>query len=1275
MAQEYVVQYTINVNSQQAQQAIVQFQDATQKMLQLTNRFDRIAQSVGKVNAALASIGKNIPKMDINTTAVETKLRNVISLLHQAKTAASQISQGKMQAVMNTPVTTPKNTKTSRGDLRLLQRTIANTNKAIANLNKQAIVPKANTSNAIKSLDLLLAKINEIKANGKITITASAAGASGAVAGAAAGSGSKSGTGTIKPVPVKRNFPTWRGVTGPIYAGTGTVFAGEMIKGMGVAYALSSVMSGVASVFKDATDYENISQTTKNILGTHDQSLNFERKFDETNKLMRQVGIETKFTAPQVASAGKFLAMAGYNVDDIKNSIRPISDIALVGDTDLGETADVVTNIMTGYEIAPKNMNNAADVLTMTFTKSNTTLMQLAESFKYAGTVAHQSGLDFETAAAAIGVLGDAGIQGSHAGTTLRMMLLNMQNPTKKAKAAWKELGISTKDASGNLRDFNDILADLKKKRDSMSSGDFQTLINQMFRVTAAPGALALIQNSSKVQEVTDLNKYKSTGLAADLADAKKNTIEGLWYQFTSSFTESGMQGFEKMQDSIREFLQKLIAMMKSSEFAAALHDMMSLFLTIMDAIANAFQSIYTIWNKIPTPIKDLLTTFIKIQLYFSVGLGIFKSLYSTGLLLIKPVTAILVPLAKVLVTMRNIAAVGGTMAAMRGVWQAGAVSTLGASVIAGSAGGAASAGAAAGGATAVSQIGLLWGGLKAIGGFLLTNPIGWGITAAGALGYLLAYKIYEIKSRTEEAVAATKAWGESYRNLGVDKLQLTSVDDVIVANMRVMSNEMLDQSKKLEYANELWHRYWIEVEGPQDKKDNTKPFIELPEGESFKTGLERLDLPENTRQLLYELGGSLTRQENLDENGNAYPVWRMNLFDIPFKPLSLDDNGQPILDEKYGLQLLLAQMGAAPTNKTFVNYQNFLNEHLFKAANAQDATNILIEARKQFRPNIRNINGQWFRIVNGQYVGDWGDAEKWESGGVKEGEKMTIGDIESTRSFQIALAQQIDSITWVQKWIDLLSDIDAGKKVDLSRVQEILSLRFAGLFELNNGFFGSESWVNHIKAIYDNPQIIGASTAEEVTMRVNAAFSGILDMYNGVGAAYQKYLSPFLYSTPWSAAMPDNQHLSEGGVSAGTKFGEKRVMDDGKTYTWTSQFNIITQSEYGVWKDSKGNYYQPKDAKKTATWQPVSANGGGGKKDLVSSLHNGADESKYKSHHNSNSAAPKQVIVNIGSLMKIDKQEIDWNNGNQVAVVENIKEQLATALLDVVQDFNANIS
>lgn len=1295
MAQEYVVQYQINVNSQQAQQAIVQFQEATQKMLQLTSRFDRVAQSVGKVNAALASIGKNIPKMDINTASVETKLRRVISLLNQAKVAASQISQGKMQAVMNTSVTTSKNTKTSRNDLRLLQRTIANTNKAIANLNKQAITPKANTTNAIRSLDLLLEKINQLKANSKITITASAAGASGAVAGAAAGRRAAGRTAGTVIAPVTRTpagqsrylYPTTRQVLGPTYAATGTNVAGEMIKGMGIAYGLSSLMSGIGGVFKDATAYENISQTTKNILGAHDKRPEFESDFKSVNQLMRQVGMETKFTAPQVASAGKFLAMAGYSVGDIQQAIRPIANIALVGDTDLGETADVVTNIMTGYEIPSMNMNNAADILTMTFTKSNTTLMSLAESFKYAGTVAHQSGLDFSTAAAAIGVLGDAGIQGSHAGTTLRMMLLNMVNPTKKAQKAWAELGISTKDENGNLRDFNAILQDLKAKRDQMEPGKFQTLINSMFRVTAAPGALALIQNSDKVQEVTDLNRYDSYGLSTELADAKKNTIEGLWYQFTSSFTESGMQGFEQMQSVIRDFLQRMIKMMQSADFAKSLKSAMETFLKLINAVVDVFGGLVKMWNMLPNWVKDALVGFVKIQMTLGIVSSIAQSFLSTllmvrGVMMGSWLAAIIRPFASALVYMtqlyniqRSIVGLGMGKAVMatlggsavhagRGImgWLRGgtavAGAAMGSTVAAGATGTTTAIAGAAGGAT-------LLGAVKGIGSFMLTNPIGWGIMAAAAVGYI-GYQVYDTYKKTQSAIEANKAWGESYRKIGVDKLDVTDPDAMIIGNMRIFNNALLNQNEKVQQSIELWKRYWEAKNGPQEDKsqDKTK-FSETDAGAAWKLDLERADMfagvDASFRGKMENLGGSIRLQQMLDSNGKAYQT---NIFSLFGREIDLHDKNT--IGENLAVQLMLAELGAASDNAQRLNFEKKALTSITGVHNYQDYLNTIEMLQKKDIDSM-SYDSKW----------DWISSETADD--------MTFYDVKNSqmyvRGLQNSMLQVLD--TW-KEFGSILQDADAGNVIDPQRIQQLLFHKIGVLFDPQKGLFGSEGWMGYVKDMVENPRKYGFDNTAQVTTLITDSFDKLVNWYQLLDSHYKPLFAGFLNRTPYEGVLPEGTPLGTGGYHGGSRIGEVAYFD-GVKYTWQIPLMMLDTAEnvrqYGEWRDANGKVYAPKDAKQTATWTPTDTTGGsgggnGGKKNnWTNNLHNGADQSKYQSHYKDNSTAPKQVIVHIGSLMKIDKQEIDWNNGNQVAVVENIKEQLATALLDVVQDFNANIS
>ena len=1255
MAQDYVVNYQINVNNQKALDAIRQFSQAAQQMEGLVRRFDAVSRSIGKANGALSSIGKTPIAVKVDTAQAEAKLNNILSLLRQIKReSASKLVGGASSAAGSVRANTSRavggfGNTTNLGNL---NKKIADTQKAINGLNQRQIHPKANVGTAINSLDKLLAKIEQIKSNSKITITASAAGASGAIAAGASGTGRVRSAGA--PVVLRRNFPTMRSVTGPVYAGTGATFAGEMVKGMGLAYGLSTLMSGVAGVFKDATNYQNISQTTRNILATHDKQPNFEGRWDSVNKLMRQVGVETKFTAPQVASAGRFLAMAGLDLNQIRSSINPISNIALVGDTDLGETADLMTNIMTGYQIPANQMNRAADILTMTFTKSNTTLTTLAESFKYAGTVAHQAGIDFSTASAAIGVLGDAGIQASHAGTTLRMMLLNMQNPTKKAKEAWDALGVKTKDAHGNLRNLVDILEDLNKKRQQMSQGDFATMIGKMFRVTAAPGALALIQNADKVREVAGLNNNESYGISERLADAKKNTIEGLWYQMTSAFTESGMKGFEQMQGAIRDFLQRMIALMKSPGFATTLRDMMSLFLNTLQAIVDVFKKLMSMWNALPQWGKSFISGFIKIQLYLSMFLGVWKSIYGVGLSFVGVLGNALVKLSGIIITMRNIYAVQGSMAAIRGVFTAGAVSSLGGTVL-----GAGATGIGIGAnAAKMSQYGLIGNALKAIGSFFLTNPWGWAIAAVGVLG-AVAWKIYETKKRTDDAIAATNAWGESYRKFGVDKANFQSADDVAARTLGIMNSSLLDQKEKLEAATEAWRNYYLAKENKGPEADKTKPYIETPEGQQYKNDVNNVDLSANTLALFQAMGGRVIKQYSLDANGRSVPNYKLDFMGLNWRNPGIDANGNAMFSENYGAQAVIAKM-VLDNQTLFDNYRKSVVGNIWKANSVEDILGAYQIGMKAYMPNVP-VNPVW-NVLDKDKLG-----------------KMTLADIQSSEVYQsvlhAALMEQQAKIS--ELYGSMVADMLNNKPVGTQRIYDVFAQQYAILQRFNGEVFGTEGWMNRLAQLYVHPSLAGLQNSDQVAQAVGDAFKGILDTYNSASAQVQRYMSAFLNRNVWTFGMPANLSLPEGGFYGGHKKGDKTTIN-GKIYTWDWKFVGGDN-----WYDSNGNPYTPRSAAQTTATQAYAGSGnkrwnagGGGKnkKNWTSSLHNGTDQSKYKSHNTDHSAVPKQVIVHIQNLLKIDKQQIDWNNPQQVAAVENIKQRMAEALLDVVQDFNANI-
>lgn len=1226
MAENYIVNYQINVNSNPALESIRKFQQATAEMEALTKRFDIVAKSIGKVNSALASIKTKPINIQINTSAAEAGLDRILTKLNNIKSQA----------------------KTALGKPLYSTSDIKKLDQAISSINGKTIEPKANTERAISSLDKLIQKIEQIKSNSKITITASAAGASKGVSGSTTRNTTSTSTRQTGAGRSTYLYPSTRQVLGPTYANTGTNVAGEMIKGMGIAYGLSSLMSGVTSVFRDASTYDNIAKTTKNILQTHDKGVGFEGRFNEMNQLMRQVGVETKYTAPQVASAGKFLAMAGFNVDQIKHAIRPISDIALVGDTDLGETADVVTNIMTAYEIPAKQMDNTADILTMTFTKTNTTLLELAESFKYAGTVAHQSGLDFETASAAFGVLGDAGIKGSHAGTTLRMMLLNMMNPTKRGQEAWDILGINTKDKNGNLRNLSDILSDLHEKQQTMSAGDFSTLINKMFRVTAAPGALALINNVAKMQEVTGLNK-KSMGLASDLADEKKNTIQGLWYQMTSAFTETGMQGFEQMQGVIRDFLQRMIELMKSTEFATALRNAMDMFLKIANVIVGVFKGIMAVWNWIPDWGKTAFKWFIGIQMSLGIAASSAKSIWSTvlmirGLLMGSWLSTVI---SKIVLSFKSISNIYKHFLIFRafgnniGPSIVNAMNTKSVPII---------TGGTLGSGSGISSGATLLSTINSIGRFLLTNPIGWGIMAAGAITYI-SLKIYDAYKITEAARQANEAWAQSYRNLNIDKLNLSDPDALMIGNMRIFNNELLTQNERIAQSAELWHRYWIEKNGPKQSVDDQTKFFDTAAGRDpeLLKRLEAADQWTGVDKAFQSLSSALGMKQTVKKglNGENYYAYELHGRTLSGTNTNIfAKNGD--ISEQVAVQMMLAQL-ADHNSKENMALSKYLLHNATSARSSEDLSNILKNAADRFIPKMGSWDSRW----------DWISTETFH-------DKMTEGDVHRSQAYIRHLAQIMQGT--ISAWDDyasILKDFESGETIDPTRTQKVLQGLFGPLFDPTKGLFGTEGWSKHVQDIVNNPGKYKLESQQEAIDYITETFDKLVSWYNDLYSGHKSLFAPFINRTPIQNLLSEGDVLPTGGFYGPQKEGDKAIFDG-------AQYIAKTIAPYATpqWVDKSGKIYTPKNAKDTFKWDPTAGNK---EQDLASSLHNGADQSQYRSHNNYN-AAPKQLIVRIENLMRVDHQTIDMTDDRQVAAITNVKQELATALLDVVQDFNANM-
>ena len=344
----------------------------------------------------------------------------------------------------------------------------------------------------------------------------------------------------------------------------------------------------IRSELTKAIDYSNIMESAHSILRVADSDLKtFETRFDSMARHVRKIGIDTKYTAVEIAGAVKYLSMAGMNIETINKSIRPITNLALIGDNDVSYIADLATNIMAGYDIHNDSMDSVADIISSTISRSNVNIVEMAESYKMAAGYLRMAGVDFTESSAAIGLLGNMGLKGTQAGTSLRALSTRFAKPTKEAQEVLDRLGIrftEMRDIEGvqveKLRPIADIFEELNKKGASMAD------VQAIFGKIGGNAAMMFLKNYDKLRELTSYNRG-SQGVSSELALVKQNTTKGLWAQVTSQLTEGFMQAYEVLEPSIRTVLRTFLAKFKAPEFTRGLVSIGNALLDIFTVIGN----------------------------------------------------------------------------------------------------------------------------------------------------------------------------------------------------------------------------------------------------------------------------------------------------------------------------------------------------------------------------------------------------------------------------------------------------------------------------------------------------------------------------------------------------------------------------------------------------------------------------------------------------------------------------------------------------------------
>jgi len=312
--------------------------------------------------------------------------------------------------------------------------------------------------------------------------------------------------------------------------------------------ALSAPIAGVGvAMLKTAGDFEQGMNKVKALTQASEED------FISLQKQAQELGRTTRYSATQASEGMSFLAMAGFETNEILSAMPNVLTLASSANLDLGRSADIVSNVMQGFGQDSEQLSASVDVLTKAFVSSNTDLSQLGEAMKFVGPVANSFGIAFEEATASVGLLSDAGLQAGMAGTGLRRVLTGLSQNADK-------LGISVFDAWGNMRPLADIIQQLEERGITASES------MELFGQRGGPALQILLDRGSEALRTFTSDLSDSGGIAQSIADTQMQGFNGAMIELRSAvegmfiaFAETGiLKTFERIIDGITERVRML---------------------------------------------------------------------------------------------------------------------------------------------------------------------------------------------------------------------------------------------------------------------------------------------------------------------------------------------------------------------------------------------------------------------------------------------------------------------------------------------------------------------------------------------------------------------------------------------------------------------------------------------------------------------------------------------------------------------------------------------
>lgn len=272
----------------------------------------------------------------------------------------------------------------------------------------------------------------------------------------------------------------------------------------------------------------------------------------------RELSRTSKFTASEVAQGFKYMALAGWSVQDSIDGISGILDLAAASGMDLAKASDTVTDYLTAFGLEAKDSARLADLLAFAQANANTSAEQLTEAYGNSAAQLAAAGQDVETVTSLLSMMANRGLKGSEAGTALAAVMRDITSKMDDGKIAIGDTAVTVADAEGNFRDLTDILADVEKATTGMGTAERAAAVSTTFTARSLKG-LNLILNAGTEEAKSFENRLRtSTGAASDMADVMQDNLAGDVTKMKSALEDAELELYKKFEPTLRSAAQTI---------------------------------------------------------------------------------------------------------------------------------------------------------------------------------------------------------------------------------------------------------------------------------------------------------------------------------------------------------------------------------------------------------------------------------------------------------------------------------------------------------------------------------------------------------------------------------------------------------------------------------------------------------------------------------------------------------------------------------------------